>query len=414
MALPLPARAPATAAGLRLLAGPEAHVPLRAIDGQDFTRRVIAVAFLIRLLSLVAGVYGLEDGTVTTGVLLVIALLGITSYLGTARGGRLPRIVVRHPLVAMVDVLLVLLVVYVVGVNSPLVFATFSTALLVGVVFPVPVAVLFGIVLVGGYTATWQATGASPGDLGFPIVFGTPLLYLCLIWVGAAVRSVYAEQVDVMRALATSHALRTAAEERARLAREMHDSLAKTLHGIALGASALPVWVRRDPDRAAEAAEQLANDAERAAREARQILERMRADEPDRPLAQVLGERCRAFAAEHGGTCTFTASEVVDLTSDVRYEVIAVIDEALRNVARHAQASEVTVSLDAVGNEAEVVVRDNGRGFVPPAAGSRRRGHYGLEGMHERATVAGGRLQVESTPATGTLVRLLVPRGDRA
>lgn len=67
MALPLPARAPATAAGLRLLAGPEAHVPLRAIDGQDFTRRVIAVAFLIRLLSLVAGVYGLEDGTVTTG-----------------------------------------------------------------------------------------------------------------------------------------------------------------------------------------------------------------------------------------------------------------------------------------------------------------------------------------------------------
>lgn len=270
----------------------------------------------------------------------MIALLGITSYLGTARGGRLPRIVVRHPLVAMVDVLLVLLVVYVVGVNSPLVFATFSTALLVGVVFPVPVAVLFGIVLVGGYTATWQATGASPGDLRFPIVFGTPLLYLCLIWVGAAVRSVYAEQVDVMRALATSHALRTAAEERARLAREMHDSLAKTLHGIALGASALPVWVRRDPDRAAEAAEQLANDAERAAREARQILERMRADEPDRPLAQVLGERCRAFAAEHGGTCTFTASEVVDLTSDVRYEVIAVIDEALRNVARHAQASK--------------------------------------------------------------------------
>lgn len=191
----------------------------------------------------------------------------------------------------------------------------------------------------------------------------------------------------------------------------MHDSLAKTVHGIALGASALPVWIVRDPLRAAESAQQLAHDAERAAREAREILVRMRADEPDRPLAQVLGDRCRAFASEHLIPCEFTASTVVDLTADVRYEVIAVIDEALRNVAQHAGASSVSVGLTAAGNDAEAVVRDNGCGFVPPPEGSRRRGHYGLEGMRERAVVAGGRLHVDSAPGTGTVVRLQVPRG---
>ena len=389
--------------------GSQSSRALQAIDGDSFTRRLIAVAFLVRLLSLVAGVYGLGGQTVRPQVLAVIALLGITSYLGTARGGRLPDVVVRHPLLAMVDVLLVLLVLYVAGVNSPLVFATFSTALLVGVVFPVPVAALFGVVLVGGYTATWQATAVSPAELGFPVVFGTPLLYLCLIGIGAAVRSLYVEQVDVMRMLATSNAMRSAAEERARLAREMHDSLAKTLHGIALGASALPIWVTRDPPRAAEAAQRLAEDAERAATEAREILTRMRSDQPDRPLAQVLGQRCRAFASEHATACEFTCSSVVDLGADVRYEVVAVVEEALSNVARHADASLVTVSLSSSGDEAEVVVRDNGRGFVPLKA-AKSRGHYGLQGMQERVALTGGSLQVETAPGAGTLVRMRVPR----
>ena len=385
-------------------------VPVAGPQGEDFTRRVIGVAFLVRLLALVAAVVGLEDSDVTPGVLVVIVLLGLTSYLGLSRRG-LPDVVVRHPSIAMGDVLLVVLVLAVAGVDSPLVLATFSTALLVGVVFPTPVASVLAVVLIVGFTGAWRFDGLGYDSLGFSVAVGTPLLYAGLVWIGLAVGRVHDEQLAVLRELAATQGLRTVAEERARLAREMHDSLAKTLHGVALSASALPHWVERDPARASQSARQLAEDAERAAAEARSILDRMRADQPDRPLAQVLGERCRRFAAEHGISCEFTAEVLVDLPPDVRYETVAVVEEALRNVAAHADASHVTVIVQAHEQEAGVVVTDNGSGFEPRPDGAGPRGRYGLKGMHERAALAGGRLQVVSAPGAGTVVSLRLPRG---
>lgn len=409
----VPARRAGAAADLRAVAGSGGRAAARAIDGEDFTRRIIAVAFLVRLLSLLAGLLGLFRSDVSPAVALLVVVLGLTSYLGTARRGDLPTVVLRHPSVAMLDVLLVLLVVAVAGVDSPLVFATLSTALLVGVVFPARVSVLLGIVLVGGYTLVWEAAdraaAASAADRGFSVVFGVPLLYVCLVGIGAAVRAVHLEQVEVMRALATSQALRSGAEERARLAREMHDSLAKTLHGLALGASALPTWVSRDAERAAGLARQLAGDAERAAAEARSILVRLRADEPDRPLAQVLGERCRALAEEASMSCAFTSQVLVDVPGDLRYELCAVVEEALRNVLEHADASHVEVALSGDEEELVVEVTDNGRGFVPRGDGRGPSGHFGLRGMRERAEAVGGRLDVVSTPGEGTRVTARVP-----
>jgi signal transduction histidine kinase len=399
---------PASALSSALTYGPEARA-LRTISGEHFTRRVISVACLVRLVALAAGVFGLAGRDVTPGVIVVILLLGLTSYAGVVRQGRLPGVVLRHPILAMADVLLVLLVVQVAGVESPLVFATFSTALLVGVLFRGQVAAVLAVALVAGYTGVWQAASVPYAELGFPVVFGTPLLYVCFLAVGVAVRRVHLEQVSALQALAESQALRSGAEERARLAREMHDSLAKTLHGIALAATALPIWVVRDPERAAAAAGRLAEDAERAAAEARSILHRMRADQPDRPLAQVLGERCAAYALEHGAVCDFTTG-VVDVPHDVRYEVVSIVDEALRNAADHADASRVAVSVKARDGGVEITVSDNGCGFTPGPDGSGPRGHYGLRGMHERAAVVGGRLTVTSDRAAGTVVSLHVPR----
>lgn len=401
-----------SASDLRLDAIDAGRAALRVIDGDDFTRRIISVAFLVRLLALLAGLLGFQAREIEGPILALVVLLGLTSYLGLSRGGRLPAVVLAHPSVAMLDVLLVLLVVQVAGVDSPLVFATFSCALVVGVLFPVRVASLLAVVLVGGYTTVWQRDGGTVEGLGFSVVFGTPLLYLCLIGIGVAVRLVHLEQVDVMRALAASQALRSGAEERARLAREMHDSLAKTLHGLSLSASALPTWVARDPVRASQLATRLAGDAERAASEARAILNRMRADQPDRPLAQVLGERCRVVAAEHDLIVDFVADDVVDVPSDVRYEIAAVVEEALRNVVAHADASHVEVALTATGTGVSVRVVDNGTGFVPRPGGDGPSGRYGLRGMRERAESLGGRLSVVSTPAEGTCVLLQLPRGQ--
>jgi signal transduction histidine kinase len=180
---------------------------------------------------------------------------------------------------------------------------------------------------------------------------------------------------------------------------------------VALSATALPTWVERDPQRAADESRRLAGSAEQAAQQARAILSRMRADQPDRPLAEVLGERCRAFGVEHDVDCRFSCSVVVDLPSDTRYETVAVVEEALRNVAAHADASRVDVRVTVVGDEAEVVVVDNGRGFVPRADGDGPRGRYGLRGMRERAALIGGSLEIASAPGDGTVVTLRVRRG---
>jgi signal transduction histidine kinase len=187
----------------------------------------------------------------------------------------------------------------------------------------------------------------------------------------------------------------------------MHDSLGKTLHGIALAAEALPVWVERDPPTAVRYAHGLADAANQAAAEARSLLVRMRSDEPDRPLAQVLADQCRRWAAQTGIECTFETDGAVDLSTDARYEALAIVSEALENVHRHAGATRAVVSLvGAADGVVRVEVVDDGRGFVVPEDGLSPPHHFGLTGMRERAVQAGAHLAVASQLGQGTRVVL--------
>lgn len=373
----------------------------------DFTRQLLSVAFLVRLLALVLGVFALSRD-LTPQVLVVVLLLGASSYLGVSRRSRLLGVFVRHPFVALLDLGLVLAVSFVAGPDSPLIFATLSTALIIGVLFPTRVAVVLGVSLVAGYTAVWLRHGTS-GGYGFVVVYGVPLMYVSLIGVGRAVRSVHLEQLETLTELAHTRTAIASADERARLAREMHDSLAKTLHGVAMGAAALPHWVGADPDRAVVQAQLLADGAERAADEARALLKRMRADQPDRPLAEILGGLCRDWGAQHQVDCAFSARGVVDIGGDARYELVSIVGECLENVARHAGATSVRVELSSDGGVVEVAVCDDGRGMADDLGDLRRQGHFGLVGMLERALGVGGTLDVDSCPERGTTVRARVP-----
>ena len=373
----------------------------------DFTRQLLSVAFLVRLLALVLGVLVLR-AQLTAQVIVMVLLLGGSSYLGVSRRSRLLDVFVRHPIVALLDVVLVLAVSYVVGPDSPLVFATLSTALIVGVLFPTRVAVVLGVSLVAGYTAVWDRHG-SPGGYGFVVVYGIPLLYVSLIGIGRAVRSVHLDQLATLTELAHTRTAIASAGERARLAREMHDSLAKTLHGVAMGAAALPYWVANDPDRAVAQARLLAEGADQAADEARSLLTRMRLDQPDRPLAEILGGLCRDFGQRHRLECSFSSRGDVDVCGEARYELVSIVAECLENAARHARASHVVVELSSDGHLVEVAVRDDGRGLPDDVDDGRRRGHFGMVGMLERALGVGGTLEVESRPECGTTVRARVP-----
>jgi signal transduction histidine kinase len=194
------------------------------------------------------------------------------------------------------------------------------------------------------------------------------------------------------------------------VAREMHDSLGKTLHGMALSAAAVARLVPEDPERAATRANELAEGARSAADEARELIRDLRADR----LAQPLHEAVRAFVQEWSETAGVDAEVEVEpvpvRSPEARYEVFSVLREALENVRRHAAAKTVTVALRRDGDGAALTVCDDGCGASRGVLeGASRDGHFGLVGMHERAERLGGRLEIAGAPGEGTTIRALLP-----
>jgi Cellulose binding domain/Histidine kinase len=202
-----------------------------------------------------------------------------------------------------------------------------------------------------------------------------------------------------------------AAAERARLARDMHDSLSKTLDALALGAAALPTTLD-EPGRARRLAQTLRDASVHAAWESRQLIGELRdagSGLLDRDTVTTLGER---WTRETGVPVTVTVDEV-DVAEETAYELIWILREALRNIAAHAGARHATITLapaDDDGVSVTLTVTDDGRGFdVPPSLTPlQRAGHLGLVGMTERASICGGRLDVLSS-AAGTRIVATVP-----
>ncbi|MFD3777010.1 sensor histidine kinase [Streptomyces sp. NPDC058612] len=217
--------------------------------------------------------------------------------------------------------------------------------------------------------------------------------------------------------LAAAEAVRA---EREHLAREMHDSVAKTLYGLALTADALarttdPAAVRRQADLLADA-------ARRAAAESRELLSDLRRDAdartagpgaaPGAPIVSALRTLLRS--ATEAGTGELRVTGVTPaVPPPVARHLVSVASEALENVRRHADAARVVVELATGGAELTLTVTDDGRGL--PGGGAdltalRGEGHFGLLGMAERATAIGARLRLGPVPdGPGTRVRLTLP-----
>lgn len=318
------------------------------------------------------------------------------------RGGTL-RVVQRHPLIAVGDVLMALVVTVLAGVNSPLVFATLSTALVVGVLFRPPVAVLLTIILVSGYLLV--ALTQTDGEAFFVHTFVVPATYAVLAMLGNVTRHLH-EQVMVEQArLAASYAAAAASAERARLARDMHDSVAKSLHGVALAAAALPRWIDQDQQSAIRQASVIQKAAQQASIEARDLLKSLRTLD-DGPVIERLTEQVSAFETATGIDTQLQVKDLADLDPDVTSEVLAIVGEALENINRHAGARTAHVSLEANAESVQLEVRDDGVGFEPT---NLPKGCYGVLGMRERARNVGGVLHLASPPGGGTTVTLRIP-----
>ena len=168
------------------------------------------------------------------------------------------------------------------GTESPFFYYTLATALLGGLLYGWAGAALFSPMLVAVYY--WVISVRSGVDevaSSFQTDLGQPALYLLVAAAGAGARGLLDRQAAAEAQLAAQERQMAAEAERSRLARDMHDSLAKTVSGIGFAALALSRQIERDPQGAADEARRLAEDARQATREAREIITGLRADEGD-------------------------------------------------------------------------------------------------------------------------------------
>jgi two-component system NarL family sensor kinase len=187
-------------------------------------------------------------------------------------------------------------------------------------------------------------------------------------------------------------------EERTRLAREIHDTLAQRLTAIGLH---LEAAIDATPRRAAGFAElQRALELSQSGLdEARASMRQLRASS-GQPLAEGLDSLAHAFTAETGIRVHVRSVGEPQLKAPAEDELLRIAGEALTNVRKHAHATDVDVSLTSDGKDVVLDIVDNGTGFNP----RRRTSGFGLLGMRERARGIGGRLQVTSRPRRGTRV----------
>jgi two-component system, NarL family, sensor histidine kinase UhpB len=199
--------------------------------------------------------------------------------------------------------------------------------------------------------------------------------------------------------------LRAQEEERRRLARDLHDEVNQALTAILLRLEALGQDIQ--PAQAAEVSElkQLTGQAmDQLLRLARQLRPTAL---DDHGLAAAIDEQIQGFSARTGADAELRVNgEPSKLDEDTQTVVYRVAQEALANAARHSHAGQVSVELTASKAGAELHVRDDGTGFDPLAAHG---GGLGLDGMAERARLAGGALDLRSSPGGGTELTLRVP-----
>ncbi|MET9372362.1 GAF domain-containing sensor histidine kinase [Streptomyces griseoflavus] len=203
----------------------------------------------------------------------------------------------------------------------------------------------------------------------------------------------------------------TIAEERSRLAHELHDAVSQKLFSLRLTAQAAARLVDRDPSRAKGELQQVAVLAAEAVEELRAAVVELRPAALDEDgLVATLRTQVQVLDRAHTARVTFTGHGVRALPAAQEEALLRVAQEALHNALRHSGGDRVDVTLERRGGGAVLRVSDDGSGFETPVV--RRAGrHLGLVSMRDRASGVGGRLTVESAPGKGTTIEMEVPGG---
>lgn len=194
-------------------------------------------------------------------------------------------------------------------------------------------------------------------------------------------------------------------DERDRLARDLHDTVAHHLTAIAISAQAGLAVADTDPEAAKKALRRIDEEASRTLAETRTVVRALRDDAaaPDRPLDDLAG---LARTGDDGPAVDVRLDGVDDLSPTTAAALHRIAQEAVANARRHAlHATRVDVRVARRGADVELTVHDDGRGQPTHGEG------YGIVGMTERATLLGGTLTAGSAPDGGWTVRAVLPAG---
>ncbi|MFF4044326.1 sensor histidine kinase [Streptomyces sp. NPDC001816] len=403
---------------------PSEKIQIRAL--QAMCRQVFGFRLAMIVVAAPAALLNAAPGL---GVRLVGAAVVVTfmvSYVLFRDWERFGPLLLRHPSLLAADTLFGSLLLISAGPDTTLAYVSVCTPLLAGLVYSWRGAACFAslqsliLLLVhatlkpDGRTAVAESL-LLPGLCVIAGAMGSTLRNLMLRF-GAATQALTAVQAR----LAATEAVHA---ERARLAREMHDSVAKTLYGVALAADGLATTASADapdPARIRQQAELVSRSARRAAAESRELLEDLRREETPtaaRPtdLWTELSARTADFTTRTGipVSCRrLNAIPVPPVPPPFARDLLAIATEALENTHRHASATRVDLTVGIDGDLLRLTIHDDGSGLPPGTTLEQLRhsGHFGLLGMVERAASAGARIRIgRGEHERGTEVRVELP-----
>jgi signal transduction histidine kinase len=272
-------------------------------------------------------------------------------------------------------------------------------------------SVLGGLIFAGAALATIVATVGDAAELIAPLAVALALAGMA-VGIGDTLRSLHARNAELER-LRTAEAQQAVAQERVRIARDVHDVVGHALAGIALQARAGQRLLAGDPAGAQESLATIDSLATRALAETRASVGLIR--DPDQggelaptPRLSDLGELVSRIQQEDLTVGLLLGVDPETVPEALQTVVYRVVQEALSNVVRHAGPGSAEVVIREQAGRLEVAVQDNGSA-LPTGHG---RGH-GLIGMEERVAQHGGALSAGPRSEGGWLVRVQIPLAAR-
>lgn len=386
----------------------------------DWVGRLVRVLVVFRTFVLLVTIITLPAHEYRPVVAAAIVLAALISYVPIRHWDRISASVSRHPAYLAVEILISAFVLAAGGVRGPFFYFTLGTAALAGVIYGRRGAIPFSALLICVYELVLvEGLPAGHPHVDAQTVLFAPLLYPLAVVAGITAREVVERGARSETLLHQRTVALGAERERLRVARELHDSLAKTVEGLAMSASVLPSRCMRSPEAAAELARELAADARHAALEARMLMADLRpGSASSQSLAEALRARVRTFAERSGAEVELIdqLGGVDGLSHRETHELLRIVGEAMANAVAHGGATRIEVSLRRDPDGALVLsVSNEGRGLAGPIDIERLKaeGHFGLAGMQERARTIGAMLQIEGDErGTAVIVRLAAPSAE--